>query len=176
MYLQTQTPEGNPGNFNYNFNIPIVHPTLTWFHDSPCAALMLVWPMSVPHLSCTKATRVSESPKLFLFRLALSHLLLLGENVLGSHYFWVPIAEHNIRCYSLMTSWSLQYEQRHVFLMYTEYLGTRVETDSNFCGVQKYVSSKNKHLLHFTPPKVPYFLGEIPLNSVTRESISLFWF
>jgi hypothetical protein len=58
--------------------------------------------------------------------------------------------------------------------MYTEYLGTRVETDSNFCGVQKYVSSKNKHLLHFTPPKVPYFLGEIPLNSVTRESISLF--
>lgn len=100
-------------------------------------ALMLVWPMSVPHLSCTKATRVSESPKLFLSMLALSYLLLLGENVLGSHYFWVPIAEHNIRCYSLMTSWSLQYEQRHVFLMYTEYLGTRVETDSNFCVVQK---------------------------------------
>ncbi len=137
MYLQTRTPEGNPDNFNYNFNIPIVQSTLTWFHDSPCAALMLVWPMSVPHLSCTKATRVSKSPKLFLSRLALSYLLLLDENVLDSHYFWVRIADQNIRCYSLMTTWSLQYEQRHAFLMYTEYLGTRVETDSNFCGVQK---------------------------------------
>jgi hypothetical protein len=136
MYLQTQTPEGNPDNFNYNFNIPIVHPTLTWFHDSPCAALCYFgqWMFHTCH---AQRLQESESYQNFLFRLALSYLLLLGENVLGSHYFWVPIADHNIRCYSLMTSWSLRYEQRHAFLMYTIYLGTRVETDSNFCGVQK---------------------------------------